>query len=803
VEAQQTAPAGSGFTLRSEVDLLSVAVRVTDRNDNEVHGLAANQFSLYEDGTPQKISFFEAEEQPVSLGVLLDVSGSMGGSGKLAQAKEALSRVISSMRPADEIFYVRFHSEIVKEVDFTNDSHRVLSAISATTATENSTNLYDAIARGLCYMLKARNHRQALIVVTDGTDQSSHRTLEDLTPIVQASQAQVFIIGFLEKQEYDSFRKSRNPKTMLLTHKEVDNPIRAFNQLAANSGAESFFPNSPASFQRAVEVVARQLQTQYTLAYYPQSRGPGFHNIEVKVAQPGLQVRARRGFAIVPGQPGACEDEKLKPYPFESKVAVKNGCTIYHEDFQDTASGWPNKKRYQYKSGSYQIVNAKAAQDPDYGFDFDHSSWGAANNVKNQQPTESIPLEGLLVGNGPLLTGDGDVSVDVDWKSGGAGADMATVPGLVFRLNNIGYYAVLVSRDVPQCHGVAIKLVKKYHSEPEPRDLIPWREIPLTQRTHAGRLSVQCRGPAISILFNGTPEARFEDPEFKEGTVGMIVYGLGRAEFRELLAEEVRTSTPPPAVTATLDLHGSNLEKPKPSPYDSKVSVKNGCKIYHEDFQNAASGWPTDARRRYKSGTYQIVSAERPTEADYDLKYSVGPSYGKLVDVVPSGRNAESTGITGSGVGREGLLAANGPWFSDLNASVTVEWISGGPRGDLTTAPGLAFHISNRGFYAVLLSKNAPELHGFAFKLVKLVNDRSKLAESELIPWKTAPFSEHARQEKISVQCRGPVITILIQDITVAKFEDSDFKDGQVGMALYGSGSATFTDLVAEDACSP
>ncbi len=479
----------------------------------------------------------------------------MGVSGKLDQAKEALSRIISTMRPADEIFYVRFHTEIAKVVDFTNDSHRVLSAISATTATENSTNLYDAIARGLCYMRKARHHRQALIVVTDGTDESSHRTLEDLTPIVQASQAQVFIIGFLEKQEYESFRKSRNPKTMLVTRKEVDNPIRAFNQLAADSGAESFFPNSTASFQRAVETVAHQLRTQYTLAYYPQSKGTGFHRIEVKVAQPGLQVRARRGFVIAPEPSGSCEDEKLKPYPYESKVMIKNGCTIYHEDFQDVASGWPNKKRYQYKSGTYQIINAKASQGPDYGFDFDHSSWGAANNVKNQQPTESIPAEGVLVGNGPLLTGDQNISVGVEWKSGGAGADMATVPGLVFRLNNIGYYAVLVSRDAPEFHGLAFKLVKKYHSEPEPRDLIPWREIPLSKHTREGKISVQYRGPVISILFNDTPEAKFEDPEFKEGTVGMILYGVGRAAFKDLLAEEVRPTTLAPPLGGGLGQH--------------------------------------------------------------------------------------------------------------------------------------------------------------------------------------------------------------------------------------------------------
>ena len=79
LDAQKAQVAASEFTVHSEVDLLSVAVRVTDRKDNEVHGLTANQFKLYEDGKPQKISFFDAGSEPVSLGILLDVSGSMGG----------------------------------------------------------------------------------------------------------------------------------------------------------------------------------------------------------------------------------------------------------------------------------------------------------------------------------------------------------------------------------------------------------------------------------------------------------------------------------------------------------------------------------------------------------------------------------------------------------------------------------------------------------------------------------------------------------------------------------------------------
>ncbi len=544
LDAQKPQVSSSEYTLRSEVDLLSVTVRVTDRNDNEIHALTANQFSLYEDGIPQKISFFDAEGEPVSLGILLDVSGSMAATGKLDEAKNALSRLVSTMRVEDEMFYLRFHLQVDKVVDFTSDQHRLLSAISETVATEEGTSLYDAVARALCYTRATRHHRQALLVVTDGADQNSHRSLEELIPIVRASQAQVFIIGYLGKQEYDLYRSSRDQKIMLVTRQEIDNPLTAFKQLADESGAESFFAASPAGFEKAVEAVAHQLRTQYTLAYYPKSKSSGFHQIEVRVARSGARVRARRGFEGVeheagqgpPGQSAGCEDEKLKPYPYESKITAKNGCTVYHDDFQNTASGWPNKKGYHYKSGTYQIVNAKHSES-DFAPYYDHSSWGA--QIPSGDVGNDVPTEGVLVANGPLF-GDLNASVGVEWKSGGRAGDVPAVPGLVFRLDNRGYYAVLVSRAVFPSHTIAFKLVKKFYFEPTARDLLPWTEFPLEDWASQEKISVQCRGAVITIFLQGDTVAKVEDGDFKEGLVGMILYGMGRAVFRDLLAEEVR-----------------------------------------------------------------------------------------------------------------------------------------------------------------------------------------------------------------------------------------------------------------------
>ena len=115
---------------------------------------------MYEDGTRQKIAL-QAEDEPVSLGILLDVSESMDASGKLDRAKEALSRLVSTMRPDDEMFFLRFHRRVDKVVDFTSDQPRILSAISASRAMQDGTSLYDAIAQALCYMQSAHHHKPA------------------------------------------------------------------------------------------------------------------------------------------------------------------------------------------------------------------------------------------------------------------------------------------------------------------------------------------------------------------------------------------------------------------------------------------------------------------------------------------------------------------------------------------------------------------------------------------------------------------------------------------------------------------
>jgi Ca-activated chloride channel family protein len=524
----------SEFTIHAEVDLRSIAVRVTDRKDNEIHGLSANQFSLFENGVRQKIAFFDAEEQPASLGILLDVSGSMGETGKLDEAKRVLPRLISAMPPENEMFYLRFHQEVDKAVDFTTDQRPILSALAATSATRQTTRLYDAVAMALCYMRGARHRRRALLVITDGADQKSHRSLEDLIRIIKASQTQVFIVGYFSAAEHDLYRRSLRHKIALISNQEIDNPLLAFKRLADESGAECFFPWTPDRFQQALEGVAHQLRSQYTLSYYPEEGASGSRRIEVRVSPPGARIRTRRGFdwtdltaaKAAPRSWAACEQEPLPPYPYESKLTVKNGCTLYHDDFHSDVSGWPDKERFHYASGTYQIVTTtQMAQRDRFPLCLLPTVQPPPGDDKiNERRGNPLAPQGVLVANGPSFD-DFDASVSVQ-RTPVEGA----AAGLIFRLDDRGYYAVIVSRD---------KLVKKFHCEEKPRDLLPWTKLPFTELNKEPQLgiAVQCRGGVITILHPGDSPSRIEDHDFEQGLVGMVLYGVGRATFRDLRVE--------------------------------------------------------------------------------------------------------------------------------------------------------------------------------------------------------------------------------------------------------------------------
>ena len=275
---------------KAEVNLQSVAVQVTDGQGRDVRGLSAADFTVLEDGRPQKIAFFGAENQPISLLVLLDSSSSMRSSLKLEKALTLLGPLTRRNLPEDEIFLTPF-TDLVGAIQTLSAGQRASLPAVNMPSMGGGTALYDAIATGLCHMRPARNIRQAVVVITDGADQHSRLRLEQLIQLAQASKPQLFMIGFFDPFEYDRYRQSGNTIS-LVNGREVDNPLRFFGRIAKETGAESFFPKSDHDLEQVIGRLLGILQAQYTLAYYPQDIAK-YRRIQVKVKRNGVVVAAR------------------------------------------------------------------------------------------------------------------------------------------------------------------------------------------------------------------------------------------------------------------------------------------------------------------------------------------------------------------------------------------------------------------------------------------------------------------------------------------------------------------------------
>lgn len=287
-------------TLQVKVDLVTVGVRVTGLRDRDVRGLKAEEFSVFDDGVVQKIEFFAEMEQPITLGIVLDRSNSMEWNAKLDRAKEAALTLVRGIREGSEFFYIPFDDGVRVAQDFTTDRQQVESAIQETQL-GGGTALYDAILKALALTNKAQLSRQALIVISDGTDQHSRRRLADVLKAVRESKIQIYTIGYFSGHEEKLFRRSGS-RVELIDGSLVENPRVVLQKVAKESGAESYFPTSDKDLTKVVDEIVKDLRTQYTLAFYPQSSDaePRYHQLRVTVRGGRYEIRARPGYGQQP-----------------------------------------------------------------------------------------------------------------------------------------------------------------------------------------------------------------------------------------------------------------------------------------------------------------------------------------------------------------------------------------------------------------------------------------------------------------------------------------------------------------------
>jgi Ca-activated chloride channel family protein len=303
-----TATVIASAQMRIDVRLVNVVATVTDLHGRSIPNLSVDDFVLEEDGKPQQITHFSQDQNvPVSVGILLDTSGSMDR--KIKTAVEAVERFSRRIHQNDEIFLITFSGRSVLRQDFTDDREKLSQALRHVNAT-GGTALYDALTDGLTKIHAGRHNKRAILLITDGQDTASTAKLDDVLQSIRQSDVLIYpvgISGLTYAKDWETFKAGtfsallplKTARAAQTKRDEVDlNVIRAF---AENSGGRAFLLaesliNRGGQIEKVLDTIADELRSQYTLGFYPARPDDGrYHFLRVR-SRFGNVVRARRGY---------------------------------------------------------------------------------------------------------------------------------------------------------------------------------------------------------------------------------------------------------------------------------------------------------------------------------------------------------------------------------------------------------------------------------------------------------------------------------------------------------------------------
>ncbi len=267
-------------------DLVSLTVTVADAYGRYVTGLNKNAFTVLDDKVPQEITFFSDDDSPVSVGVVFDVSGSMGGD-KIQHARDALKKFIETSDERDEYFLIGFNTRAQLLLDRTRDGDAVLNKLTFV-QTKGQTALYDACYLGVEKVGRGVHQKHAVLLISDGQDNSSRYTFNELRRLLKESDVTIYSIGILSGNDAGSSFGVEGQAIL--------------TELSAVSGGKAFFPNTSAEMDDVFARIAIELRHQYSIGYKPSNfLGDGkFHRLKIKVTPPRglprLFVRSKDGY---------------------------------------------------------------------------------------------------------------------------------------------------------------------------------------------------------------------------------------------------------------------------------------------------------------------------------------------------------------------------------------------------------------------------------------------------------------------------------------------------------------------------
>jgi Ca-activated chloride channel homolog len=273
---------GDIYTIRVQSDEVTLQATVVDTKKHLVTSLQPSNFEIYEDGQVQQITSFSREDIPVSIGMVVDNSGSMRT--KRAAVTKAVVNLVQASNPGDEVFIVNFNDEPYLDQDFTNKVDLMREALDHVDS-RGGTALYDAVIASADHLAKgARREKKVLLVVTDGDDNESRESLEQAVRTVQNDKGPtIYCIGILSKED-----RKRTAK-------------RALEALSIQTGGVAFFPENLEEVDEISREVARDIRNQYTITYKPSNprANGGYRSVKVLAHAPGyheLQVHTRTGY---------------------------------------------------------------------------------------------------------------------------------------------------------------------------------------------------------------------------------------------------------------------------------------------------------------------------------------------------------------------------------------------------------------------------------------------------------------------------------------------------------------------------
>jgi Ca-activated chloride channel homolog len=272
-------------TFRTDTRLVVLPVSVLDKSGKLVTDLQQKSFKVFENGVEQPIKIFRREDVPISLGIIVDNSGSMRE--KRQKVESASLDLVRASNPQDEVFIVNFNDDPFLDVPMTSDIKKMEEGI-ARIDSRGGTAMRDAIDSSMTYLKKeGKRQKKVLLVITDGNDNASNISLEKLVNRAQQNEVLVYSIGLLNEEER---REARLAK-------------RALDAISRDSGGLAFYPKGPAEVDAIALQVAHEIRNQYTIAYSPtvQEMDGSFRQIKVTVNGPGHPtVRTRTGYYATP-----------------------------------------------------------------------------------------------------------------------------------------------------------------------------------------------------------------------------------------------------------------------------------------------------------------------------------------------------------------------------------------------------------------------------------------------------------------------------------------------------------------------